>query len=283
MTEGRIFSVEEFSTYDGPGIRMTVFMKGCPLRCEWCHNPEGQSFGTEMIKSPNGCLSCGACMRKGEELTGSPCLVPESISVCPRRLVRECGKLYTPHRLVGEIEKNLTVLNMSGGGVTFSGGEPLCHYEFLMECMRLLRGKTHRAIQTCGQAGSEIFSAALAECDYMLYDLKHMDSGIHKHFTGMGNEQILKNYEILARSGKPFVTRIPLIPTVNDTEENIKETSEFMSRLGVKYIELLPYNKMAGGKYMMLGRKYAPSFDGSLTPNDHTDIFNEYGIEVKIL
>ncbi len=283
MNEGRIFAIEEFSTYDGPGIRMTVFMKGCPLRCRWCHNPEGQRFEAEMIRSPNGCLSCGACTQKGEELTGSACLVPESISVCPRRLVRICGQLYTPQGLVSEIEKNLPLLNMSGGGVTFSGGGPLCHYEFVMECMRLLRGKTNRAIQTCGQVGSEIFSNALAQCDYMLYDLKHMDSEIHKRFTGVGNEQILKNYESLARSGMPFVTRIPLIPTVNDTAKNIRETSDFMSRLGVKYVELLPYNKMAGGKYMMLGRKYEPSFDGSLTPNDRRDIFNEYGIEVKIL
>ena len=169
MITGRVFSVEELSTYDGPGIRMTVFMKGCPLRCMWCHNPEGQRFEHELARSPNGCLNCGACMRKGEELTGEPCLVRESIDVCPRRLIRECGTDYTPEELVAKVERNIAILNMSGGGVTFSGGEPLCHWQFVLECMKLLRGKTNRALQTCGYAKSDIFNTVLEECDFVLY------------------------------------------------------------------------------------------------------------------
>ncbi len=280
---GRIFSIEEFSTYDGPGIRMTVFMKGCPLRCMWCHNPEGQRFEQEIVRSPNGCLSCGACLRAGEEQTGEPCLVERSIHVCPRKLVRFSGEDYTPEELVKKIEKNVAILNMSGGGVTFSGGEPLSHWEYVLECMRLLRGKTNRALQTCGYAKSEVFCKVLEECDYVLYDLKHMDSDIHEHYTGVDNKMILHNYETLARSKKEFITRIPLIPTVNDTEENIRATAEFMSALSVGKIELLPYNRMAGGKYLMLGRKYETDFDGNIPPDPHIDIFNEYGIEVKIL
>ena len=280
---GRVFSIEEFSTYDGPGIRMTVFLKGCPLRCMWCHNPEGQRFEAEMVRSPNGCLGCGACMKKGEELCGTPCLVPESEAVCPRHLIRRSGDEYTPEQLVARIEKNIAILNMSGGGVTFSGGEPLCHAEFVETCMRLLRGKTNRALQTCGYAKPEVFGRVLAECDYVLYDLKLMDEEKHRYYTGVSNRMILENYRTLARSGKEFCTRIPLIPTVNDTEENITATAAFMQSLGVTYVELLPYNKMAGSKYTMLGRAYEPEFDGTLDSQTHEEIFNQYRIEVKVL
>ena len=283
MSTGRVFSIEEFSTYDGPGIRMTIFMKGCPLRCMWCHNPEGQRFEKEMVRSPNGCLSCGSCTRKGEELTGEPCLVPESVGVCPRGLVRVSGVDYKSEELVAKIEKNIAILNMSGGGVTFSGGEPLAYWRFVLECLRLLRGKTGRALQTSGYAPIGVFTTVLEECDFVLFDLKHMDSEIHKRYTGFGNERILENYRVLAASGKEFITRIPLIPTVNDTEENIRATASFMSELGVSKIELLPYNKMAGGKYLMLGRKYETDFDGDLPPQIHKEIFDEYGIEVKVL
>ncbi len=283
MATGKIFSIEEFSTYDGPGIRTTVFLKGCPLRCTWCHNPEGQRKESEMARSPNGCLHCGACEREGERITGSPCIVPESAAVCPRRLIRLCGEDMSAEALVSELEKNLPVLNMSGGGVTFSGGEPLCCPDFVYECLTLLRGKTNRAIQTCGYVSSDIFRKALTECDLVLYDLKHMDTDVHRQYTGVDNGLILENYRILAESGVPFITRIPLIPTVNDTVENALATAKFMSELGVSYIELLPYNKMAGGKYLMLGRKYEPRFDGEIAPSAHTKIFNDYGIEVKIL
>lgn len=283
MATGRIFSIEEFSTYDGPGIRTTVFLKGCPLRCSWCHNPEGQHNEPETVRSPNGCLGCGACLDVGERLTGTPCLVPESVSVCPRRLIRISGEDMSAAALVSELEKNIPVLNMSGGGVTFSGGEPLYHADFVYECLTLLRGKTHRAIQTCGYVSSDVFGRVLSECDLVLYDLKHMDTATHKEYTGVDNRLILENYRILAKSGVSFITRIPLIPTVNDTEKNVRATAEFMYDLGVSYAELLPYNKMAGGKYLMLGRKYEPRFDGDITPSAHTDIFNDYGIEVKIL
>ena len=283
MPTGRIFSVEEFSTYDGPGIRMTVFLKGCPLRCTWCHNPEGQSFSPELMRSVNGCLGCGACTEEGRKRTGRPCLVPESAALCPRGLIRTSGEDVSDGELVSRIEKNLALLNMSGGGVTFSGGEPLSQADFTLACMRLLRGKTNRALQTSGYATDEVFRALLAECDYVLFDLKQMDEEAHRHWTGVSNRQILENYRTLANSGVPFVTRIPLIPSVNDTEENLRATAEFMKENGAKALELLPYNKMAGGKYSGLGRAYQPGFDPTAEPNPHLEIFEEYGIEVRIL
>lgn len=281
--QGRVFSIEEFSTYDGPGIRMTVFLKGCPLRCMWCHNPEGQRAAAELVRSPNGCLHCGACLKKGEAITGKPCLVPESRSVCPRNLIRMSGEDMTAEELAARIQKNIAVLNGSGGGVTFSGGEPLVWSAFVKECLVLLRGKTNRALQTCGYAPSETFADVLGECDYVLYDLKCMDEERHRHYTGVSNRLILENYRTLVQSGKPFVTRIPLIPTVNDTEENLTATAAWMQSLGVSYIELLPYNKMAGSKYAMLGRTYTPEFDGSLAPLTREEIFHRYGIEVHVL
>ena len=280
---GKIFSIEEFSTFDGPGIRETIFLKGCPLKCMWCHNPEGQSFETMVVKSPNGCLGCGLCLKKGEEITGKPSLVRESIAVCPRNLVRICGEDKTPEELIKQIEKNIAILNASGGGVTFSGGEPLSQSEFLLECLKLLKGKTNRALQTTGYTGSENFKRILVECDFVLYDLKLMDDIKHKYYVGGSNKNILENYKYLVSSGKEFITRIPLIPTVNDTAENIEATAKFMAECGVKKVEILPYNKMAGGKYKLIGQEYKPEFDGSIEPDTNKDIFNKYGIEVKVL
>ena len=280
---GNVFSIEEFSTFDGPGIRETVFLKGCPLKCMWCHNPEGQSFESMVVRSPNGCLNCGACLKKGEEITGKSCLVKESIAVCPRNLVRICGEVKTAEELVSIISKNITILNASGGGVTFSGGEPLSQHKFLLECLKLLKDKTNRAIQTTGYTSESVFREVLSECDFVLYDLKLMDNDKYKYYVGGSNENILRNYSILASSGKDFITRIPLIPTVNDTAENIEATAKFMNKNKVSKVEILPYNKMAGGKYKLIGKEYKPEFDGNIEPNPHKDIFEKYGIEVKVL
>ena len=273
--KGNIFSIEEFSTFDGPGIRCTIFLKGCPLRCVWCHNPEGQLFTPQVLRSQAGCISCGRCKNTG--------LSSESISICPQNLYRMCGKTLEAHSLIHSIEDKLWMLNSAAGGVTFSGGEPLFQPEFLIECLTLLKGKTHRAIQTCGYAESNIFENALKHTDYVLFDLKHMDPSTHRTYTGVDNSPILNNYRILAKSGLPFVTRVPLIPTVNDTEINIINTAEFVSSLGVKYIELLPYNRAAGAKYKSIGRSYHVDFNEDTLPQTHIDIFSSFNIEVKVL
>ena len=280
---GKIFSIEEFSTFDGPGIRMTIFLKGCPLLCEWCHNPEGQSFDHEIVRSPNGCIFCEECLKAGERITGHRCLVEESVAVCPRNLVRVCGKNIGTDELVERIIKKADMLNLCGGGVTFSGGEPLAQHEFLRDCLRALEGRVNRAVQTSGFAGGEIFADILEECDFVLYDLKHMDTGIHKKYTGVDNARILENYKTLARSGKEFITRMPLIPGVNDTVENITATAEFMASNEVYRVELLPYNRSAGAKYKMLGKQYTVDFDADAEPTAHKEIFEKYNIGVKVL
>lgn len=276
MLIGRVFSVEEFSVYDGDGIRMTVFFKGCPLSCEWCHNPEGQRREREVCRSRNGCTECGACLAEGK-------LTENSISACPRGLVRFVGDEYTVDDIVRIVSANADILNASGGGVTFSGGEPTAQSEFLYACLRALRGITDRAIQTTGYCSKDTFLRLLSECDRVLYDLKLIDGEKHKRYTGVKNEKILDNYRDLAKSGVPFVTRIPLIPAVTDTADNIEGIARFMRECGVTYAELMPYNKMAGGKYASLGREYKISFDETVEVSTREEIFQKYGIEVKVL
>lgn len=279
MTEALVFSIEEFSVFDGPGIRTTVFLKGCPLRCEWCHNPEGQSFSNLIVRSTNGCLGCGECLRRGETVDGKFTFTESSIVGCPQNLLRYAAKRYTSEELVAHLSKNFAILNASGGGVTFSGGEPLANHKFLLECLELTRGKVNRAVQTSGFASPEVFERVLDECDYMLFDIKLASDGQHKRYTGVSNAPILRNFATLAKSGKKFVVRTPMIPDVTDTEENIRGIAEILVKNGVKYIELLPYNKLAGAKYPLVGREYCPSFDGGVEPNMRFEIFAEYEIE----
>ena len=279
---GRIFSIEEFATFDGPGIRTTVFLKGCPLSCTWCHNPEGQSFSAEYVRSPNGCLSCGACVAAAKKRAdGSFELTEKSSRVCPKGLIRLCGEDIEAKSLCEMILANADILNSTNGGVTFSGGEPLGQSDFLIECLSYLKGKVTRAIQTCGYAKSETFSNVLDKCEYVLFDLKIMDSLSHIYYCGVDNAQIHENYRVLANSQVKFVTRTPLIPGVTDTEENLEAIACFISELGVKYIELLPYNNMAGSKYGSLLREYKPRFDGNGKINFGIEIFKKYGVEAK--
>ena len=279
---GTVFSIEEFSVYDGPGIRTSVFLKGCPLRCSWCHNPEGQKMAPEIVRSPNGCLMCGKCEKYAEKDGDVLRYTTESINNCPRNLLRVCGTQYEPNALCEKLLKN-KVFFQKGGGITFSGGEPFCQSDFLFECLMILKGKLHTAIQTCGYCEPEIFKKSLELCDYYLFDIKIMDEKEHIRHTGVSNAKIHENFTALCNSGKDFVVRIPLIPTVTDTEENIKSIADFLEKHGIKYAELLPYNKMAGGKYAMTGRKYTPDFDETVEVSTRQEIFDSYGIKIKIL
>ena len=283
MKNALVFSIEEFSTFDGPGIRTSVFLKGCPLRCEWCHNPEGQSFENEIVKAQSGCEGCGACIREGIRTCGEYRITAESIAVCPNRLLRYSAAEYTAEELVKKLEKNFRILNASGGGVTFSGGEPLCHSAFLKECLALLHNKTNRALQTSGFCAPEVFANILEDTDYVLYDLKLMDPALHKRYTGVTNENILTNFHTLRESGKPFVVRTPLIPGVTDTISNLTAIAKHLQKEDVRDIDLLTYNKMAGGKYAAVGRTYAPSFDETVPCQARTEIFEHFGITPHLL
>lgn len=280
----KIFSIEEFSTFDGPGVRMTVFFKGCPLKCDWCHNPEGQSFNEEYIKNTSACTGCGSCIKFAKNVDGKTILTSESLKACKNNFIRKSGTDYTAIQLANYINNNADVLKSCGGGVTFSGGEPLCFIDYIISVKELLNG-VHVAIQTSGYASYANFLKAIKNCDYFLYDLKIINSDKFKKHCGQDNAVILKNYKTLASSGVDFVTRVPLIPTVTDTDENIADIAVFLVENNVKYVELLPYNEFAPSKYLGLLRKDIPTYD----KNDCNSIdkiiqnFKNYGIKaVKI-
>lgn len=272
--EGTVFSIEEFSVYDGPGIRTTVFLKGCPLRCSWCHNPEGQETKARILRSPNGCLGCGACERYADEQG----FTQKSMESCPRQLLRVCGENYTPEQLTAKLLKNKRLLD----GVTFSGGEPLQQPAFLMQCLKLLDGQLHRAVQTSGFASKAVFEEVLKNTDYMLFDLKVMDEEGHLFHTGQSNRPILRNFDLLCQSKVNFVPRVPLIPGVTDTEENITSIAALLRDRGVFYAELLPYNQMAGSKYKLAGKTYMPTFDETVSCQPREKLFESFGVKVKV-
>lgn len=272
--DGIVFSIEECSVYDGPGIRTTVFLKGCPLRCSWCHNPEGQESVPKIVKSPNGCLKCGSCDKYADD-SG---YTEKSMISCPQQLLRWCGEHYTPEQLCQKVLKNRRLLD----GVTFSGGEPLVQHGFLAECLQLLDGQLHRAVQTCGYALESVFSEMLQNTDYVLFDLKIMDESAHKYHTGQSNKPILRNFDILAKSGVEFVPRTPLIPGVTDTAENLTAIAKFLQSYGISYIELLPYNSMAGSKYALAGKEFKPTYNTTLEPQSRVELFHQMGIKAKV-
>lgn len=247
---GLIFSIEEFAINDGPGIRTTVFLKGCPLRCAWCHNPEGWKAA------------------------------PETMEKRGRKEV--CGYTIEAEELAKRLRRDADIFRDSGGGVTFTGGEPLQQWQFLCEVMDLLPG-IDKAVETSGYSSEEAFREVLSRTDTVLFDIKITDPEQHKCYTGADNAPILKNLQVLRASLKPFVVRIPLIPGVNDTEENMLSTLELIENSpGLRRVELLRYNTLAGAKYPMLGLPYNPPFDGTRAPEIH-DVFSSKGIKTVVL
>ena len=281
--EGVIFDIKEFTVHDGPGIRTTVFLKGCPLRCIWCHNPEGLSAAPQLMVSKGGCQDCGACRK--------PCNHPECqpfarcILACPAGLLQVSGRRVQAEELAAQLMKQRDFFEGSGGGVTLSGGEPLMQPDFLCALLEAL-GPLHRIIETSGYAPAAVFRRAVSLCDAVYMDLKHPDDEIHKRATGVGNKPILENLKWLKTSGLPYVLRIPLIPGINDDRECLSRTVELAARErgGLQKIDFMPYNPFAGAKYEMTGMQFAyqREKDNDLTQIPY-DLLESYGIEYKIL
>jgi len=269
MTTGIIFNIQRYSIHDGPGIRTTVFLKGCPLNCWWCQNPESQLSGQEMVFWEDRCIGCGACslncpsgaiqMENKKPVTDkNKCnLCGECSRICPAQAREMIGKKLTAEEIIKEVEKDLVFYEESGGGVTFSGGEPLKQFEFLESLLICCQEKKiHTAVDTSGYVSWEILDKIIPKVDLFLYDLKIMDSERHKKYTGISNEIILENLKKLSSVHNNIFVRFPVIPGINDDYQNIRETGEFLSSLKIAQVNLLPYHYIGIDKYKRLGKKY---------------------------
>ncbi len=255
---GLIFDIKEFSIRDGEGVRTTVFFKGCPLRCAWCHNPEGLSPTPELWADAARCRNCGLCRIPCEHTDCKP--FGRCLHVCPQDLVRRVGKTYTVPELAARLRRQKPMFDAMGGGVTLSGGEPLLQVDFCAELLKELGGDIHITVETSGYASERDFERIIHLCNFVIMDIKLMNDEAHRHYTGVSNAQILSNAKLLMRSGVPHLFRTPLIPSITDTEENLRAIAEF---LGDEPIELLTYNDLAPAKYAAVSRTFSSEIDPS--------------------
>ena len=261
-----IFDMQRNSCVDGPGIRTTVFFKGCNLHCAWCHNPESQSVAPQMMFYKNKCTGCGKCREKCPSALEQCDLCGKCTLYCPHDAREICGKEYAVDTVLREILKDKSFYEASGGGVTFSGGECMLQIEFLTEVLKACKENgIHTAVDTAGHVSYERFEKILPYTDLFLYDVKCFDSEKHKQYTGVRNELILENLKNLLATDTPVWIRIPIIPTVNDTEEEIQQFKDYIFSCGKpEKIELMPYHAMGEHKYAAIG-KSAQSFS---VPNE---------------
>lgn len=294
-----IFNIQKFSVHDGPGIRTTVFMKGCPLRCRWCSNAESMNPQPELGIIRSICNLCGDCMEvcpkhaitienKDIQIDRQKCdACGECVKVCSQEALTVYGRFVNVDDVMKEVRKDKAFYSGSEGGVTVSGGEPLRQWEFVREILKQCKNENiGTCLDTCGSVPDENLRHVLPYADNILYDLKVFDSEAHKEFTGVSNEQIKKNAETDVESDANILFRIPLIEGVNSSLDNIRETAGFIASLGAgQSVELLPYHILGVGKYTTLDREY-PGTDFK-TPSEKNiqiikDIFHQYGVNCAV-
>jgi len=266
---GLIFNIQRYSVQDGPGIRTTIFMKGCPLNCSWCSNPESWEPYPELIVRDIKCIRCGKCIqvcpagaisldvqdyRKIDRAKCDLCF--KCVDVCPSGALSKVGKYMTVNEVMEEIEPDEIFYRNSGGGITVSGGEPLLQWEFAYELLRACKQKHfHTALDTCGYARWSILEKILNYVDLVLYDIKHIDAKLHKKGTGKNNTLILNNARRISNAAKLWI-RVPLIAGYNDSPEHMRGIAELAKEVGAEKVSLLPYHELGREKYFNLGRAY---------------------------
>ncbi len=300
MPQPLIFDIKRYSINDGPGIRVTVFFKGCPLRCRWCHNPESIVATQQKMFTATKCIGCQECIKHcpqhaitlteaGLITDAEKCtLCGACADICPSLATELSGFYKLLPDLMEIIKRERPQFDQSGGGLTVSGGEPLLHPDYLIPLLDTCgEEQIHRAVDTCGHVKTETLLTVAEQTDLFLYDLKMIDSERHKTFTGVGNELILGNLMALAASDANIDIRIPFIKGVNTDEENLAGTGAFLKQLSgpKKTVHILPYHAIAAHKYRKLGHHYQA--DGLAEPSQ-ADIdlaincFKSYGLTTKI-
>lgn len=299
MVTGVVFDIKKFAIHDGPGIRTTVFFKGCPLACRWCHNPEGLSIAEQHIHRKERCIGCGDCVQlcphnaieisnNGFRWDDKSCVRCKTcVQTCPAEAHEFIGQTVTIDEVVEEIKKDIIFYDESRGGVTFSGGEPLMQAQFLLGLLKACgRLDIHRTVDTTGYADAELLLAVAGQTELFLYDVKHMNPEKHRRYTGVSNKKILNNLKLLTQHGAKVDIRIPIIPGVNVDDENIHETGAFLSSLpGIRNVSLLPFHPEAGHKYSRLGVHCFSSDIRVPTRHEVDDIakrLRRFGLQLKI-
>lgn len=297
--EGQVFNIMKYAVHDGPGIRTTVFLKGCPLNCWWCHNPESQELKPQLTFFPNRCIGCmdciAACKENAIKAVDGKVVTDldkcknngDCTLVCFAEAREMAGQSMSVEEVVKELLKDKIFYDESGGGVTFSGGEPLVQKTYLLELLKEMKKLgIHTTIDTCGYASSETIKEVAGLTDLFLFDLKHMNSEKHEKYTGVPNDLILENLNILHSMGKEIIIRIPIIPGFNDSDEELNELRNYIATLkNVKEVNLLPYHNIGQEKYNRIGKPYKMKDVKEPSQDDMeyaANIMNGNGIKVKI-
>jgi len=298
MSNSLIFNIQKFSIHDGPGIRTTVFFKGCPLNCLWCHNPESQDVNKEILYDKNKCVLCGKCkevcptnaikIEDGKLTTDkNKCnFSGECVIYCIYGAREIVGKEYSVDDVMKEVIKDKIFYEQSNGGVTVSGGEPLMQIEFVQELlMRLKVENIHTAVDTSGAVNFDILKRVAKYTDLFLYDLKLIDDEKHKEYIGVSNKNIIENLINLSKIHSNINIRLPIIGKVNDNIEHIEKVLELLKDLNIKKVNLLPYHSIAKHKYEKLGLFYEDekmSVPSEAKMNSFKEMFEKNGYIVKI-